>query len=46
MLTDFGYSPGDLDFGLWCRTAGHWAPTDRHGAPPPRPGRRGPVWCI
>ena len=22
MLTDFGHSPGDLDFGLWCRTAG------------------------
>ena len=22
MLTDFGNSPGDLDFGLWCRTAG------------------------
>jgi len=23
MLTDFGHSPGDLDFGLWCRTAEH-----------------------
>src|SRR6202795_2194942 len=22
MLTDFAHSPGDLDFGLWCRTAG------------------------
>ena len=22
MLTDFGHSPGDLDFGLWCRAAG------------------------
>ena len=23
MLTDLGRSPGDLDFGLWCRTAAH-----------------------
>jgi uncharacterized damage-inducible protein DinB len=22
MLTDFGHSPGDLDFGLWCRASG------------------------
>ena len=22
MLTDCGHSPGDLDFGLWCRAAG------------------------
>jgi uncharacterized damage-inducible protein DinB len=22
MLTDFGQSPGDLDFGIWCRAAG------------------------
>jgi len=26
MLTDCGQSPGDLDFGLWCRTAADRAP--------------------